>query len=262
MTIEVALSVMASARTGHLLVRDNDGLCTQLVTQVQLAAVRDGSVYTDRVQLRDILGDRGPFPSPVTSMAEAEHFRPASRRRGPPACSVPFPLASDAAAGSARDRARAPGPAAESPATACPDLLGPDALHRFQDAALGEVEREAGDDPAHGASQGKRAKGDGSAAVRRFSRQGRGRPERCLVRRRQAGHRAGGSASRAGLPRLRRLGRPHSGARTRWRLRVAAGTAGLCATRDSRLEWVRRVPFCGRGRVSLWLAHENLCRPE
>lgn len=125
MTIEVALSVMASARTGHLLVRDNDGLCTQLVTQVQLAAVRDGSAYTDRVQLRDILGDRGPFPSPVTSMAEAEHFRPASRRRGPPACSVPFPLASDAAAGSARDRARAPGPAAESPATACPDLLGP-----------------------------------------------------------------------------------------------------------------------------------------
>lgn len=73
MTIEVALSVMASAGTGHLLVCDNDGLCTGLVTQVQLAAVRDRSTYTDRVQLRDILGDRGPFTSPVTTMTEAEH---------------------------------------------------------------------------------------------------------------------------------------------------------------------------------------------
>ncbi|MFJ5220371.1 CBS domain-containing protein [Streptomyces sp. NPDC088354] len=73
MTVEVALSVMASARVGHLLICDNDGLCTGLVTQVQLTAVRDSSVYTDRVQLRDILGDRGPFTSPVTTMAEAEH---------------------------------------------------------------------------------------------------------------------------------------------------------------------------------------------
>ncbi|MGW3765411.1 CBS domain-containing protein [Streptomyces sp. NPDC005131] len=73
MTVEVALSVMASARTGRLLVCDNDGLCTGLVTQAQLAAVSDSSAYTDRVQLRDILGNRGPFTSPVTTMAEAEH---------------------------------------------------------------------------------------------------------------------------------------------------------------------------------------------
>ncbi|WP_328535206.1 CBS domain-containing protein [Streptomyces sp. NBC_00344] len=73
MTIEVALSVMAGARTGHLLVCDNDGLCTGLVTRAQLAAVRDSSAYTDRIQLRDIFRDRGPFTSPVTSMAEAEH---------------------------------------------------------------------------------------------------------------------------------------------------------------------------------------------
>jgi CBS domain-containing protein len=73
MTIEVALSVMASARTGHLLVCDNGGLRTALVTQAQLAAVRDSSAYTDRIQLRDILGDRGPFTSPVTLMTEAEH---------------------------------------------------------------------------------------------------------------------------------------------------------------------------------------------
>ncbi|AEM88259.1 CBS domain-containing protein [Streptomyces violaceusniger] len=73
MTVEVALSVMASARTGHLLVCDDSGLCIGLVTQAQLTAARDGSTYTDRLQLRDILGDRGPFTSPVTTMAEAEH---------------------------------------------------------------------------------------------------------------------------------------------------------------------------------------------
>ncbi|MGR8008518.1 CBS domain-containing protein [Streptomyces hypolithicus] len=73
MTVEVALSVMASARTGHLLVCDDSGLCTGLVTQAQLTTVRDSSAYTDRVQLRDILRDQGPFTSPVTTMAEAEH---------------------------------------------------------------------------------------------------------------------------------------------------------------------------------------------
>ncbi|WP_328748147.1 CBS domain-containing protein [Streptomyces sp. NBC_00285] len=72
MTVEVALSVMASARTGHLLVCDNDGACTGLLTRDRLTAVRDSAVYTDRVQLRDILVDPGPFASPLTTMAEAE----------------------------------------------------------------------------------------------------------------------------------------------------------------------------------------------
>ncbi|MCX5264027.1 CBS domain-containing protein [Streptomyces sp. NBC_00199] len=73
MTVEVALSVMTSARTAHLLVCDDDGVCTGLLTRAQLTAVRDSSVYTDRVQLRDILVDPGPFASPVTTMTEAEH---------------------------------------------------------------------------------------------------------------------------------------------------------------------------------------------
>ncbi|WP_030722006.1 CBS domain-containing protein [Streptomyces sp. NRRL F-2580] len=73
MTVEVALSVMTSARAGHLLVCDEDGLCAGLVTPAQLAAVRDGDAYTDRVRLREVLGDRGPFTSPLTTMAEAEH---------------------------------------------------------------------------------------------------------------------------------------------------------------------------------------------
>lgn len=59
MTVEVALSVMASARAGHLLVCDEDGLCTGLVTLAQLAAVRDGDAYTDRVRLRDLLTNGG-----------------------------------------------------------------------------------------------------------------------------------------------------------------------------------------------------------
>ncbi|MYY10708.1 hypothetical protein GT204_17760 [Streptomyces sp. SID4919] len=73
MTVEVALSVMAGARTGHLLVCDDDGLCTGRVTRAQLAAVRDSSAYTDRVRLGDILGGSGPFSAPVATTAEPEH---------------------------------------------------------------------------------------------------------------------------------------------------------------------------------------------
>ncbi|MET9593078.1 CBS domain-containing protein [Streptomyces sp. NPDC006516] len=74
MTVEVALAVMASARTGHLLVCDDSGLCIGLVTQAQLTGARDASAYSDKVQLRDMLGARGPFTSPVTTMAEAGHL--------------------------------------------------------------------------------------------------------------------------------------------------------------------------------------------
>ncbi|WP_406322749.1 CBS domain-containing protein [Streptomyces sp. NBC_01637] len=73
MSVEVTLSVMAAARTGRLVVCDQDGQRTGLVTQTELAAVCDSSAYTDRVRLRDILGDHGAFTSPVTTAAEAEH---------------------------------------------------------------------------------------------------------------------------------------------------------------------------------------------
>lgn len=73
MTVEVALAVTAGSRTDHLLVCDEDGLCTGLITQAQLSAIRDSAAYTDRLRLRDVLGDRGPFTSPMTTMAEAEH---------------------------------------------------------------------------------------------------------------------------------------------------------------------------------------------
>ncbi|WP_030349125.1 CBS domain-containing protein [Streptomyces sp. NRRL S-1022] len=73
MSVEVALAVMAAARTVRLVVCDQDSQCTGLVTHAELAAVRDNSDYTDRVRLRDILGDHGSSTSPVTTMAQAEH---------------------------------------------------------------------------------------------------------------------------------------------------------------------------------------------
>ncbi|MEV5600154.1 hypothetical protein AB0L33_01760 [Streptomyces sp. NPDC052299] len=74
MTVEVALSVMTSARTGRLRVCDNDGMPTGLVTRAQLAVVRDGPGYSDRVQLRDLLGCRGP-QAPAAATAERTTYR-------------------------------------------------------------------------------------------------------------------------------------------------------------------------------------------
>ncbi|MET7360471.1 CBS domain-containing protein [Streptomyces sp. NPDC005562] len=70
MTVEVALTVMAGARVGHLLVCDADSRRTGFVTRARLAAVRDGSGYTDRIRLRDIgsrsgVYDDAPVPAPV-----------------------------------------------------------------------------------------------------------------------------------------------------------------------------------------------------
>jgi hypothetical protein len=64
MTVEVALSVMASADVGHLLVCDEDDQCTGLVTHAQLTTVRDSAAYTDRVRLREVVGHSGPFTRP------------------------------------------------------------------------------------------------------------------------------------------------------------------------------------------------------
>ncbi|MEU9789803.1 CBS domain-containing protein [Streptomyces sparsogenes] len=72
MTVEVALSVMAGAGSRYLLVRDEDGRCTGLIGQAQLTVVRDNSAYTDRVRLRDVFADSGPFTSPMATIAEAE----------------------------------------------------------------------------------------------------------------------------------------------------------------------------------------------
>ncbi|WKX11044.1 CBS domain-containing protein [Streptomyces sp. NL15-2K] len=59
MTVEVALSVMASARVGYLFLCDEDEQWTSSITRAQLAVVRDSCTYTDRIRLRDILGAGG-----------------------------------------------------------------------------------------------------------------------------------------------------------------------------------------------------------
>ncbi|MFH8805575.1 CBS domain-containing protein [Streptomyces sp. NPDC017936] len=84
MTVEVALSVMAAARTGQLVVCDEDGMCTGLVTRDRLAAVRDGSGYTDRIRLRDIADVIEPFASPLATRAEAERTMRCRRLGAPP----------------------------------------------------------------------------------------------------------------------------------------------------------------------------------
>ncbi|MFI7320280.1 hypothetical protein [Streptomyces venezuelae] len=67
MTVEVALSVMAGAQVGRLLLCDEDGRRIGLITLARLTAIRDSSGYTDRIRLRDIGGGSGPIPSPPTT---------------------------------------------------------------------------------------------------------------------------------------------------------------------------------------------------
>ncbi|WP_314221773.1 CBS domain-containing protein [Streptomyces zaehneri] len=55
MTVEVALSVMAGAQVDHLILCDGDDQCTGSVTRAQLAVLRAGATYTDRLRLRDVL---------------------------------------------------------------------------------------------------------------------------------------------------------------------------------------------------------------
>ncbi|MEV4230702.1 hypothetical protein AB0J81_27150 [Streptomyces bobili] len=69
MSVEVALAVMTAARTSRLVVCDQDSQSTGLVTHAELTAVRDSSTYTDRVRLRDILGDHGVLTSAASTAA-------------------------------------------------------------------------------------------------------------------------------------------------------------------------------------------------
>ncbi|MEU3997120.1 CBS domain-containing protein [Streptomyces fungicidicus] len=75
MSVEVALAVMAAARTGRLVVCDQDDQRIGLVTRTDLTDVRDSGAHPDRVRLRDILGDHGSPASSVTTRA-----RPGTRR--------------------------------------------------------------------------------------------------------------------------------------------------------------------------------------
>lgn len=92
MTVEVALSVMAGARVGRLLLCDEDGKRIGLITLARLTAIRDSSGYTDRIRLRDIGGGSGPTSPPTTmptttmsTNVEAGHPQGRDRLGSPPA---------------------------------------------------------------------------------------------------------------------------------------------------------------------------------
>ncbi|MFE9453472.1 CBS domain-containing protein [Streptomyces sp. NPDC006739] len=70
MSVEVALAVMAAARTGRLVVCDQDDQRIGLVTRTDLITVRDSGAHTDSVRLRDIRGFHGSVTPPMTTMAK------------------------------------------------------------------------------------------------------------------------------------------------------------------------------------------------
>ncbi|MFI6105999.1 CBS domain-containing protein [Streptomyces sp. NPDC051310] len=72
MNLDLALSVLAAARSGHLVVCDADGRCTGLVSRTQLTDHPAGTWYTDLTSLRDVAHDRGPFTSVLTALPVAE----------------------------------------------------------------------------------------------------------------------------------------------------------------------------------------------
>lgn len=59
MSVEVALALMAAARTDRLVVCDQDDQPVGLVTRTDLTTIRASGVRTDRVRLRDLRGLRG-----------------------------------------------------------------------------------------------------------------------------------------------------------------------------------------------------------
>jgi CBS-domain-containing membrane protein len=70
--VDVALSVLTSAGVDHLIVRDEDGVCSGLVTRAQLTAHRVGSWFLEETRLRDVSHDRGPFTAADTTLLDAD----------------------------------------------------------------------------------------------------------------------------------------------------------------------------------------------
>ncbi|MEU9397405.1 CBS domain-containing protein [Streptomyces sp. NPDC048324] len=62
MSVEVALALMAAARTSRLVVCDQDDQAVGLVTRTDLTTIRDSGARTDRVRLRDLRGFHGFTP--------------------------------------------------------------------------------------------------------------------------------------------------------------------------------------------------------
>lgn len=83
--VDTVVDILNSAHVDHLLVRADDGRCAGVVTRAQLAPYRARSWYTERIRVRDIVHDRGPYPGPRASLAAAAG---AMRARSLPALPV------------------------------------------------------------------------------------------------------------------------------------------------------------------------------
>ncbi|MFJ6214926.1 CBS domain-containing protein [Streptomyces sp. NPDC092296] len=76
--VDRALDILHGAGVDHLLVRTGDGRCAGVLTRAQLAPYQARSWYTERIAVRDILQDAGPFARPqlpVTAAAVAMRAR-------------------------------------------------------------------------------------------------------------------------------------------------------------------------------------------
>lgn len=69
MSVEVALALMAAARTDRLVVCDQDDQPVGLVTRTDLTTIRASGARTDRVRLRDLRGLHGSF-TPLPTMTK------------------------------------------------------------------------------------------------------------------------------------------------------------------------------------------------
>ncbi|WP_441248842.1 CBS domain-containing protein [Kitasatospora sp. McL0602] len=62
--VDTAMDILQSSGADHLLVRDEDGRCTGLLTRLHLAPFQARSWYTERTPVRDVVLDRAPFATP------------------------------------------------------------------------------------------------------------------------------------------------------------------------------------------------------
>ncbi|HJD83936.1 MULTISPECIES: CBS domain-containing protein [Kitasatospora] len=77
--VDMAMDVLQSSGTDHLLVRDDDGRCAGLLTRLHLAPFQARSWYTERTPVRDIVLDRAPY---ATADMPADAAAAAMRARG------------------------------------------------------------------------------------------------------------------------------------------------------------------------------------
>ncbi|MFB8240457.1 CBS domain-containing protein [Kitasatospora purpeofusca] len=76
--VDVAIDILRSSGADHVLVRDDDGCCAGLLSRVHLARFEVRSRLSERIPVRDITFERGPFATadmPAAAAAAAMRAR-------------------------------------------------------------------------------------------------------------------------------------------------------------------------------------------